>query len=186
MNVRQAGSPLLALIVVVLGCSKETSVSDRAADCARVRRIIDDALAGAPRRYRDRAIREGHAHDRLARLAYRDPVLRAAALDPEVTYDKLDQLCTPAATGRERDCAEVRRVLTQPFAVPRPSGSDEAAIFDPGLLDQLARFPFSTPEVRDAVLALNRAAPAMFYSGSQTQPDMSPLERVTTLCHVSH
>lgn len=173
-----------ALIVLVLGCSRGTGRSDRAADCARVREIIDQALAGTPRRYRDQAIREGEAHDQLARLTYRDPSIRAAALDPDVTYDKLDQLCTPAAGGRERDCAEVRRVLAQPFAVPRPSGSGEAAIFDPGLLDQLARFPFSTPEVRDAVLALNRAAPAIFYSGSQTQPDLSPLERITTLCRV--
>lgn len=140
-----------AAIVVAIGCAP----SER--DCAALREYVDGSgVTDMPRRYREAS-------------GYRD----AAELAVAVTG------CTPSA--REHDCAEVRRLLQQPFALP-PSG--DVGIFDPTVFENLKTRTYRDAEVREAVLALTSKAWKTYLPGNEDAESAQARARVATLCHL--
>jgi hypothetical protein len=149
-----------AAALVLVACS--SGGSDHAADCAKVRKTVDEAVVDVPRRYRDEALRD--ARPKLQQLALNDASLKRAVLADDVTYERIQQLCTLGKAGRERDCAEVRTTLDAmlPFL---PAETGHVGILDEGLLKDLERRTYDDPAVQAAVREMARETGAAFYTG---------------------
>jgi hypothetical protein len=106
-------------------------------------------------------------------IGYKSPMFRIALLALLIG-------CGPS--DRERDCAEVRNRLGGPFAIPEsePSG---VGIFDPGPLEELARFEFRDPIVRKTVLDVHENRWELF-APQPPKKSKAALERLNNLCEL--
>jgi hypothetical protein len=108
----------LALAAVVAGCAPS------AGECVEARAYLDGPkVSRMPRRYWDYT-----DHTNATELA-------AAVVG-----------CKQSA--RDRDCAEVKRLLDHPFATP--PGADEFGIWDPAPFESLKTMKYRDPAVREA------------------------------------
>ena|SRR5687768_6235609 len=150
----------LAVVVMVGACSS-SGERDRAADCAKIRGVVDEAVTDVPRRYRDEAVRE--ARGKLEKLALGDEALKRAVIASDITYDGIERLCTRGEEDRERDCAELRVSLgVMPFYLP-PDG-DDIGILDEGFLKTLEQRPHHDRAVQAAVRDMVRETRAAFFA----------------------
>jgi hypothetical protein len=146
-----------AAVMVLAACSG----GDRAADCAKLRKTVDEAVAGVPRRYRDEALRD--ARGKLRQLALSDASLARAVTAEDVSYERIQQLCKLGVSGRARDCAELEPTLAaMPMFLPEDDG---VGILDEGLLKDLERRAYDDPAVQAAVREMARETGAAFYTG---------------------
>lgn len=148
----------LAVVMMVGACS--SGERDRAADCAKIRGVVDEAVTDVPRRYRDDAVRE--ARGKLEKLALGDEALKRAVLASDITYDGIERLCTRGGSDRERDCAEVRASLDA-MAFGALPDRERVGIRDEGVLKALEQRTYHDPAVQAAVRDMVRETGAAFF-----------------------